>query len=444
MADLHPILIRHGRVIDPANKLDAVADVLIVNGKVIAVGKVSENELKPHKQSLSGLEMFDARGLWIMPGLVDLRAHLGEPGNEGAETIAGGALSAIHGGFTTVACMPDTDPALDSEAAALYVRRQSDQAGYADVYPVCALTKKREGKELAELGQLAEAGAVAFSDEQRATDSPATLLRGMAYASMFDRAVIEYAQDPALAGGAMNAGYECTLAGLPGIPAVAEELAVARACMFARESGAHFHAANVTTTNAVRAIKRARKMGVRVSAETSPHYLCLTDAQVRKNYDTNYKVFPPLRTAADIGWLKRGLREGAIDCIASGHQPVAPEAKELEFGRAPFGIVGLETALALTMRALDGELDLPRIVAAMTINPARVLRLDKRKGHLSPGADGDVCMYDPKYKWTIDPAMFVSRCKNTPFAGMELVGKPRYTIARGRMFDLSMMEPAKV
>ncbi len=445
MTDLHPILIRHGRVIDPANNLDAVADVLIVDGKIAAVSpKVSENDLKPYKQSLTGLEMFDARGLYILPGLVDLRAHLGEPGNEGAETIAGGALAAVHGGFTTVACMPDTEPALDSEAAALYVRRQSDQAGYADVYPVCALTKKREGKELAELGQLAEAGAVAFSDEQRATDCPATLLRGMAYASMFDRAVIEYAQDPNLAGGAMNAGYECTLAGLPGIPAVAEELAIARACMFARDAGAHFHAANLTSRNAVRAVKRARKMGVRVTAETSPHYLCLTDAEVRKQYDTNYKVFPPLRTKEDIGWLKRGLREGVIDCIASGHQPVAPEAKELEFGRAPFGIIGLETALTLALRALveTDELPLARVIAAMTINPARVLRLQKNKGHLGVGADGDICMFDPKYKWTVDPSLLVSRCKNTPFAGMELVGKPRYTIARGRMFDLAMMEPA--
>lgn len=439
---LHPILIRNGRVIDPASRLDGVADVLIADGKVLAVGKVSEAELKPHKQSLSGLEMFDARGLWVLPGLVDLRSHFGEPGNEGAETIAGGALAAIHGGFTTVAIMPDTDPPLDTEAAALYVRRQSVQAGYADVYPVCALTKKREGRELAELGQLVEAGAVAFSDEQRAHDTPATLLRGMTYASMFDRAVIEYAQDPTLASGAMNSGSEATLAGLPGIPAVAEELAVARACMFAREAGAHYHAANVTTRNAVRAIKRARRLGVRVTAETCPHYLCLTDAEVRKGYDTRFKVFPPLRSQEDIGWLKRGLREGAIDCIASGHQPVSPELKELEFGRAPFGVVGLETALPLALRALEGAVDVTRVVAAMTIHPARVLRLHGRKGALAPGMDGDVCLYDPKYKWTVDASTLVSRCKNTPVEGMELVGKPRYTIARGRLFDLASMEPA--
>ncbi len=441
-ADLHPILIRHGRVIDPANNLDAVADVLLVGGKVAAVGKVGEADLKGHREGLSGLEMFNARGLWVLPGLVDLRAHFGEPGNEGAETISGGALSAIHGGFTTVACMPDTEPALDTEAAALYVRRQSEQAGFADVYPVCALTKKREGRELAELAQLTQAGAVAFSDEQRQADTPATILRGMTYAAMFDRAVIEYSQDPTLAGGAMNAGYEATLAGLPGIAPVAEELAVARACMFAREAGAHYHAALLTTRNAVRAVKRARKMGVRVTAETCPHYLCLTDAEVRKQYDTRFKMFPPLRTPADIGWLIRGLREGVIDCIASDHRPVSPEQKELEFGRAPFGVVGLETAFSLAMRALvdSGEMQPAAVIAAMTINPARVLRLQGRKGSLTVGHDADLCLYDPKFQWTVDDSSLASRCKNTPVPGMALTGRPRYTIARGRMFDLSTMQ----
>jgi dihydroorotase len=363
---------------------------------------------------------------------------MGEPGRDSDETIAHGAEVAIHGGFTTVACLPDTDPPLDNVAAALFVRRQSEQAGFADVHPVCALTKGREGRELAEIGQLVEAGAVAFGDERREVDAPAAVLRGMSYAAMFDRAVIEFAQDPVIAGGAMNAGYEATLAGLPGIPAVAEELAVARACMFARETGCHFHAGKLTTRNAVRAVKRAKKLGVRVTAEVAAHHLAFTDASVRKRYDTNFKVFPPFRTQDDIEWLKRGLAEGVIDCVVSAHLPVPPQEKELEFGAAPFGAVGLETTLsaAWTHLVATGVLSPAQLVAKLTINPARVLRLDSRKGALTPGHDADVCLFDPKANWTVTPSALFSRAKNSPFLGVELNGVVKATIARGRVFEL--------
>jgi dihydroorotase len=422
-----------GHVIDPANGINGAADVLIADGKVAAVGDVA-GAAKKYPQA----RRIDAKGLLVLPGLVDLRAHMGEPGRDSDETIAHGAEVAIHGGFTTVACLPDTEPPLDNVAAALFVRGQSEQAGFAEVHPVCALTKGREGRELTEIGQLVEAGAVAFSDERRDVDAPAAVLRGMSYAAMFDRAVIEFAQDPGIAGGAMNAGYECTLAGLPGIPAVAEELAVARACMFARETGCHYHAGKLTTRNAVRAVKRAKKLGVRVTAEIAAHHLAFTDAAVRKRYDTNFKVFPPFRTQDDIEWLKRGLAEGVIDCVVSAHLPVPPQEKEMEFGAAPSGAVGLETTLsaAWTHLVVTGVLSPDQLVAKLTINPARVLRLEGRKGALTPGHDADVCLFDPKASWTVTPSALFSRAKNSPFLGVELGGVVKATIARGRVFEL--------
>jgi dihydroorotase len=363
---------------------------------------------------------------------------MGEPGHDSEETIAHGAEVAIHGGFTTVACLPDTDPPIDNVAAALYVKRQSEKAGFAEVHPVCAITKNREGKELTEIGQLIEAGAVAFSDEVRPSDEPGGILRGMRYAAMFDRAVIEYSQDPGLAGGAMHAGFESTLAGLPGIPGVAEELAIARACMFAREAGCHYHAAKLTTRNAVRAVKRAQKLKVRVTAEVCAHHLALTDEVVRKGYDTNFKVFPPFRTQDDINWLKRGLRDGIITCISSGHRPVPPQDKELEFGRAPFGAVGLETALAVVLTYVVNSGDLPLIDALgkLTANPAAIMRLNHKKGAIKPGYDGDLCLFDPKATWEVTPASLHSHTKNSPFLGARLSGKPKFTITRGKVFEL--------
>lgn len=433
------ILIKGGHLLDPATGKEGVGDVLIAGGKIVAAGNVSLAAAQ--KASTDGhVEVLQCNGLHVAPGLVDLRAHMGEPGHDSEETIAHGAEVAVHGGFTTVACLPDTEPANDSVAAALFVRRQSEQAGFADVWPVCALTRGREGRELTEIGQLVEAGAVAFSDEQRSADTPAAILRGMSYASMFDRAVIEYSQDPEIAGGVMNAGYESALAGLSGIPAVAEELAIARACMFARETGCHYHAGKLTSRNAVRAVKRARKLGVRVTAEVCAHHLAITDDEVRKAYDTNLKVFPPFRTHEDIAWLKRGLREGVIDCIVSGHRPVPPQLKELEFGAAPFGSVGLETALAVTLTELvhTGDLPLLGAITKLTLNPAKVLRLDKRKGSLTPGSDGDLCIFDLKAEWQVTEAALFSHAKNSALLGRTLRGRPKFTVTRNRVIDLAM------
>ncbi|MBZ0137013.1 MAG: dihydroorotase [Planctomycetes bacterium] len=433
------ILVTGGRVIDPATGRDESADVLVLNGRISAIGSFTEQGVRKDHPKLKELETIDARGLIVAPGLIDLRAHMGEPGHDSEETIAHGAQVAIHGGFTTVACLPDTDPPIDTVAAALFVKRQSEKAGFAEVHPVCALTKNREGRELTEIGQLIEAGAVAFGDEQRVNDEPGGLLRGMRYAAMFDRAVIEYSIDPNLGGGAMNAGYEAMLAGLPGMSSVAEELAVARACMFAREAGCHFHAAKLTTRNAVRAVKRAQKLKVRVTAEVCAHHLAFTDEVVRRQYDTNFKVFPPFRTADDVAWLKRGLTEGVIDCISSGHRPVPPQEKELEFGRAPFGAVGLETTLGVVLTRLvaTGDLPLMDALAKLTVNPARVLRLDHRKGSIAPGLDGDLCLFDPKLEWEVTPDALTSHTKNSPFLGSKLTGRARFVVTRGRVFELS-------
>jgi len=412
--------------------------VLLLGDKVAAVARMSEADVRNNHRGLERLQIINARGLIVAPGLIDLRVHVGEPGRDAEETVASAAETALHGGFTTIAAMPDTDPPLDNVASALFVQRQGERAGFAQVLPVCALTRNRAGEELAEIGQLVEAGAVAFGDEQRPADTPGAILRGMSYVSMFDRPVIEVSQDPNLAGGAMNAGYEAALAGVPGIASVAEELMVARACMFARETGCHYHAALLSTRNAVRAVKRARKLGVRVTGEICAHQLTLTDAEVRKAYDTNLKVFPPLRTADDIAWLKRGLAEGVIDCISSGHRGVAPQDKELEFGAAPFGAVGLETTLALVLTHLvgGGTLSLSSALAKLTINPARVLRLHTRKGSLTPGCDADVVLIDAKETWTVEAESLFSLRKNSPLIGAELTGRARTVIARGRVHEL--------
>lgn len=432
------ILIQGGRVIDPANQVDAEADVLVLGDKIGAVGKLSEQEVRTQNRGIDHLQIFNARGLLVTPGLIDLRVHVGEPGKDASETIAHAAQCAVNGGFATIAVMPDTDPPLDNVAGALFVQRQGQQAGYATVVPICALTRNREGEELTDMGQLVQAGAAAFGDEQRANDVRAAILNGMAYAGMFDRAVIEVSQDSAIAGGVMNAGYESALAGLPGIPAVAEELAVARACMFARETGCQYHAALLTTRNAVRAVKRAKKLGVRVSGEVCAHHLALTDENVRRSYDTSFKVFPPLRAADDIAWLKRGLREGVIDCISSGHRAVAPQDKELEFGSAPFGAVGLETTLGIVLTHLvnTGDLPLAQAIAALSLHPARVLRLHACKGALSPGFDADITLIDPRDEWTVSEQTLQSRRKNTPLLGAKLQGRARAVITRGKLHEL--------
>ncbi|MHC4840949.1 MAG: dihydroorotase [Planctomycetota bacterium] len=434
---MNAIVIKGGRVIDPASKRDETADVLVVDEVITAIGCISQDVVSSKHGVTGDIEVVDATGLIVAPGLIDLRCHVGEPGQDSDNTIAHAAEVAVNGGFTTICAMPDTEPANDTVASATYVRRQSEQAGFAEVHPICALTKGRSGEELSEIGQLIEAGAVAFSDEQRATDTPAGILRAFRYAAMFGVPVMESSIDTSIAGGVMNAGLESTLAGMKGMPAVAEELAIARACMFARETGCHFHAPKLSSRNSVRAVKRAQKLGVHVTADICAHQLARTDADVRKSIDTNLKVSPPFRTEEDIKWLKRGLREGVIGCIATGHRAVQPQNKELEFGRAPEGAVGLETALgvALTHLVHSSELSLLEAIAAFTANPANVLRLTDR-GQIANGQRGDLCLIDPEHEWQVTPESLTSHTKNSPLLGQILKGRARYTVTRGRVFDL--------
>ncbi|MDC1141898.1 dihydroorotase [Planctomycetota bacterium] len=432
------ILIKAGRVIDPASKHTAIADVLIVGETIAAIGSISEDAARSKHGVTGDITTIDASSLVVAPGLIDLRCHVGEPGEDFEDTIAHAAKVAVSGGFTTICVMPDTDPANDTVASATFVRRQSEQAGFADVHPICALTKDRAGEELAEIGQLIEAGAVAFSDEQRDSDTPAAILRAFKYAAMFDVPVMESSVDTSIASGVMNAGFESTLAGMPGIPAVAEELAIARACMFARDAGCHYHAPMLSVRNSVRAVKRAKRLGVRVTADINAHQFARTDADVRESIDTNLKVSPPFRTQDDINWLKRGLREGVINCIASGHRSVQPQHKELEFGRAPEGAVGLETALGVALTHLHhtSDLSLMQVIAAFTSNPADVLRM-KDRGEIAVGQRGDLCLIDPNHEWQVTPESLTSHTKNSPLLGQTLKGRARKTVTRGQVFDVN-------
>ncbi|MCF6228124.1 MAG: dihydroorotase, partial [Planctomycetes bacterium] len=418
------ILISNGRIVDPASGLDDSADVLIVGETIAAVGRVSEDDARKKHGVTGQIETLDASSLVVSPGLIDLRCHVGEPGQNSDDTIAHAAEVAIMGGFTTICSMPDTSPANDSVASATFVRRQSEQAGFADVHPVCALTRGRAGEELSEIGQLIEAGAIAFSDEQRENDTPVGILRAFKYAAMFDVPVMESSIDTSIAGGVMNAGFESTLAGMPGIPAVAEELAIARACMFARETGCHYHAPKLSAEGSVRVVRHSQKLGIKVTADISAHQLARTDADVRRTIDTNLKVSPPFRTPDDISSLIRGIKEGVIGCIASGHRAVQPQDKELEFGRAPEGVVGLETALAVALTKLHhtGELTLLQVLALLTANPAQLLRF-KDRGQIAVGQRADLCLIDPNQEWQVTSESLTSHTKNSPLLGEKLKGK---------------------
>ena len=417
------LLIRRGRVIDPAEGRDEVADLLLDNGRVRAVGQLSAR----------ADEVVDAAGLIVCPGLVDIHTHLREPGDEEEETIASGAAAAVAGGFTSIACMPNTEPPIDNEAAVEFVTRQAARADLCNVYPIGCITKGGKGTELAEMGSMVRGGAVAFSDDMHAVPNAGIMQAALQYAKMFDRTVIAHCEDTSLtAGGAMNSGRTATLLGLPGMPALAEELMVHRDIALARSVGGRLHIGHVSTAGAVELIRRGKAAGVAVTAETTPHHLALTEDACR-GYDTNYKMNPPLRTAADVEALRAGLADGTIDCIAGDHAPHGVEEKELEFPRAPFGVVGLETSLAVCATVLvgGGVLGWPALIAAMTVRPARVLQLPK--GTLSVGADADVTIIDPAMEWTVDPEAFASKSRNTPFAGRRLKGGAVCTIVGGRV-----------
>jgi dihydroorotase len=418
------ILIKNGRVIDPSRNFDQVADVLLADGKVAAIGKRLTNKAD---------QVIEAKGLVVVPGLIDMHVHLREPGNAEEETIASGSAAAVAGGFASVACMPNTEPAIDNPASAEYVFLQAARAGKANIYPIGAITRNREGKDIAEIGQLSRGGAVAFSDDGDSVQNAEVMRVALEYANMFNRPVISHCEDKNLSGpGVMNEGYVSMVLGLPGIPNASEEIMVSRDITLAQMSGGRLHIAHATTAGSVDLIRRAKKRKVRVTAEVCPHYLALTDEAVR-TYDPNFKMNPPLRTAADQRALIRGLRDGTIDVIASDHAPHAPEEKDVEFSYAPFGVIGMETTLAVVLTRLFHKklLGLSDLISKMTVAPARILNIPK--GTLAVGADADVTLIDLNREWTVDVTKFNSKSRNCPFAGWKLRGKAVCTIVGGEV-----------
>lgn len=418
------ICIRNGRVIDPSQNLDQVTDLWIRGYKILGTGP--RPDLHPAKT-------LDATGMIVCPGLIDMHVHLREPGREEDETIRTGTNAALAGGITSVAAMPNTDPAMDSQAAAEFVLLQAERAGNANVFPVGAITKRMEGTELAEIGGLVEGGAVAFTDDGASVSSAEIMRRAMEYCRMFDRAVLSHAEDPDLTRkGVMNEGYQSMRLGLPGMPAAAEEIIVYRDIALAELTGARLHLLHVSTAGSIEIIRRARARGVQVTAEACPHHFTLTEEKLA-TFDTNYKMSPPLRTQADVDALREGLRDGTLDVIASGHAPIASEKKARELDQAPFGVIGLETLLPISILSLieTNVLTWPELIAKLTINPARVLSVER--GTLQTDAVADITVIDPNVEWTIDPTAFRSKSRNTPFADMRVRGRAHFVMIGGEV-----------
>jgi dihydroorotase len=420
------LLLRGGRVVDPARGLDARLDVMIADGKIERV-----------KQRLParGAEVLDVRGLVVCPGFVDIHVHLREPGREDKETIATGTRAAAAGGFTAVCAMPNTDPVNDNAGITRYVLDKARAEGVVRVYAIGAITRGQKGEELAEYGDLREAGCVAVSDDGHPVASARVMRRALEYAKAFDLVVIDHCEEPTLAERTcMNEGSVSTHLGLRGAPAAGEAIAVERDCLLAELTGGRLHVAHVSAAASVDAVRRGKARGVRVTAEATPHHLFLTDEAVRTSgYDTNTKMNPPLRSEADRRALVAGLQDGTIDCIATDHAPHTVDDKKVEFDQAANGVVGLETAVALCLDRLVGQglLDLPRLVALLSSGPARVLGLPG--ANLSPGSPADVTLLDLGRKRKVDPQRFLSRSRNTPFAGLTLEGWPAMTLVGGRV-----------
>jgi len=421
------LLIRNGRVIDPATGTDLRQDVLVEDGLIARSG----TPLEP--AAGAGAEVLDAGGKVVCPGLIDIHVHLREPGHEYKETVATGTRAAAAGGFTAVCCMANTDPVNDTRAVTDYILGKARAEGAVRVYPIGAVTRGLGGKELAELAELAEAGCVAFSDDGKPVTNAELYRRAMEYTLPFGCPVISHAEDTNLShGGCMNEGAISTELGLRGLPAAAEDTMVARDILLAELTGAHVHIAHLSTAGAVRLVREAKARGLRVTAEATPHHLVLTDEAVR-GYDPNTKMSPPLRTRRDVDALVEALADGTVDCVATDHAPHAQSEKEGEYDRAANGVVGLETAVSVLLDRLvrPGSLDLPTLIARMSSGPARLLNLPG--GTLAPGAPADITILDLDRELTIDPATFRSKSRNTPFVRWKVRGAPVATIVGGKI-----------
>lgn len=410
-------------MIDPAAGHDAPADVLIEDGTIAAVGA----DIRA-----ADARVVDAAGLVVTPGLVDMHVHFREPGFEYKEDIESGSRAAAAGGFTSVACMPNTDPVIDNEALVASVLQRGHEAGVCRVHPIAAITKGQHGTHLTEMMLLKDAGAVGFSDDGHPVESSRMMRRALEYARLTGQPVISHSEDKALsAGGHMHEGIVSTRLGIEGIPSASEDVAVARDVRLAEITGGRLHVCHVSSARSVEIIRRAKERGVRVTAEATPHHFTLTDEAV-EGFDANTKMNPPLRAETDRLALIEGLADGTLDAIATDHAPHATLEKLLEFDRAPFGIIGLETSLALALTVLvrGGHLSLADVVDRMSLGPARILGLEA--GTLRPGAPADVAVIDPELRWTFGPGDVFSKSVNTPFLGRELTGRVLLTLLEGR------------
>ncbi len=418
-------------MIDPG-RVNGVADVLIENGTISAVG--------PALKAPAGATVIQAKGQLVLPGFVDLHVHFREPGFEYKETIQSGTAAAVAGGFTTVCAMPNTNPVNDNQAVTEFMLERAKAAGNAHLYPIGAITKKSEGKELAEIGDLRRAGCVAISDDGKPVMNSLVMRRAMEYARAFDVPVVDHCEDLHLSeGGCMNEGLVSTELGLPGIPSAAEDVMVARNVSLAELTGARLHLAHISTAGSVRMVREAKARGLKVTAEACPHHFTLTE-ELTRGYNTHAKMNPPLRTMQDVQAIKEGLRDGTIDVIATDHAPHATQEKQQEFTEAPFGIVGLETALSLTLALVDeGVLTLESAIDKLATAPAKAFSLNA--GTLAVGAPADVAIVDPNREWQVDPSRFRSKSRNTPFAGWKVRGRVTTTIVSGRVvFELDRSE----
>ncbi len=418
------ILIKNGRVIDPRNNIDKVMDIYIRDGIIWDM----EEEM-----DAGDFDVLDASGLVVAPGFVDMHCHLRDPGFEYKEDICTGTKSAAMGGFTSVACMPNTKPVIDSEAVVTYIKHKAEQQGCVNVYPIGAITKGLEGKELAEIGELKFAGVAGISDDGKPVENPGLMRKAMTYASMFDTLVLSHCEEKSLVdGGVMNEGYWSTYLGLRGIPNSSEELMVAREAMLAKETGAAVHICHVSTKGSVEIIRQAKKKGINITCETCPHYFSLTEEAV-DGFNTYAKMNPPLRTQEDVDAIIEGIKDGTIDAIATDHAPHHEDEKNIEFDHAANGIVGFETAFSLGMTYLvkPGHITVNKLIEIMSANPAHILGLGK--GALNSERPADIVIFDPDKEYEVDITKFSSKSKNSPYNGFKLTGKVIHTIVGGKI-----------
>ncbi|HEY5498485.1 MAG TPA: dihydroorotase [Syntrophales bacterium] len=417
-------LIKGARIIDPSQHIDGQMDILVEDGKIVKLGR----NLSPSRKK--GLDSMELAGLVVTPGLVDMHTHLREPGFEYKETIQTGSEAACAGGFTSIACMPNTNPVNDTRSVTEFILRKAAETNLVNVYPIAAITMQSQGNALAEFWDLKEAGAIALSDDGKPVMDSAVMRRALEYAHSLGLPIISHCEDTCLSsGGAMHEGFASTELGLPGIPGIAEDIMVARDLLLVEYTRSSIHIAHVSTAGSVRLIRDAKKRGIKVTAETAPHYFTLTDDDLR-TYDVNAKVYPPLRGKADVEAIKEGLRDGTIDAIASDHAPHAQTDKEVEFEYAASGMIGLETSLALGLRLVSADvLTLNQLFEKMSTNPARILRIPG--GTLRPGAPADLTIIDLQRSWTVSREAIRSLSKNSPFLGWDLTGKAVMTMKDG-------------